>query len=553
MFSTKKNVLQTVALLKAHGIDHIVISPGSRNAPLAHCFSQDPFFRCFSIVDERSAAYFALGLIQKLGKPVAVCCTSGTAILNQAPAVAEAFYQELPLVVVSADRSPSWIGQMDGQTIPQQNVFGSMSAKSVQLPEIHTEEDLWHCNRLVNEALNACIGKNKPVHINVPISEPLFDFSELQLPKVRKIKTVSADRLSDINDFTHRWNAASKRMILLGQMPQNRELRDILENIAAKQDCLILCEHLSNAVSPAFIGNFDALLYGMTDTEAEALGPDLLITLGGHIVSKRIKKFLRKYQPSEHWSLSPNGNEADTFQCLTDLIETEPLYFFKKLECQKTNTADKTYANLWSKASARVSPPGDELPFSDIAVVGSFLKAIPGNSSLFVGNSSSVRNIQLYPMPEGTKVFCNRGTNGIEGSICTASGYAALNDGLTFLLMGDLSFFYDLNGLWNKYIGENFRIILINNGGGGIFQLLPGLDKSEALSPFIAANHHESAENWVSAAGFSYLKADNETELKKNLAEFVSPSYGKSIVLEVFTNADTNKSASDLYYKKLKK
>src|SRR5665647_1499309 len=189
MFSIKKNVLQTIALLKAHGVEYIVTSPGSRNAPLIHCFNKDPFFKCYSVVDERSAGFFAIGLINKTNKPVALCCTSGTALLNYHPAVAEAFYQELPLVIVSADRSPAWIGQMDGQTLPQAGIFGSLVLKSVQLPEVHSDEDLWHCNRLVNEALNACQGSG-PVHINIPISEPLFDFSVEALPEVRKTTVI---------------------------------------------------------------------------------------------------------------------------------------------------------------------------------------------------------------------------------------------------------------------------------------------------------------------------------------------------------------------------
>lgn len=560
MFSTKQNVLQTVALLKAHGIDHIVISPGSRNAPLTHCFNLDPFFRCFSMVDERSAGYFALGMMDKLQKPVALCCTSGSAILNYGPAVAEAFYRELPLVVVSADRTPSWIGQMDGQTIPQQGAYGSLVRKSVQLPEIHGEEDLWYCNRLINEALMACRQNGAgPVHINVPISEPLFDFSEESLPAVRRIQSFSSQRLSNTTDFSERWKAASKIIILIGQIPVNMELNTCLENLSLKWDCVVLCEHLANTTSPHFIGNFDALLTSQTD--AEALVPDLLITLGGHVVSKKIKALFRAHPPKNHWQLSSSGVCADTFQCLTDLIETDAMSFFSALETVELETVElesldsknREFATTWKKASSEVTVPDMHFDFSDITVVGSFLKALPAGASLFVGNSSSVRNIQLFPLPANTSVFCNRGTNGIEGSISTASGYAALHEGLTFLLLGDLSFFYDLSGLWNKYIKGNLRILLINNGGGGIFHLLPGLDKSVALNPFIAAQHDATAEKWVAAAGFEYLKAGNETELQQALTKFVAAESLKPIVLEVFTSSENNKSVSDLYYQQLKK
>lgn len=550
MFSSKKNVLQTVALLKAHGIDHVVLSPGSRNAPLIHCFSQDPFFTCFSIVDERSAGYFAIGLIDKIQRPVAICCTSGTALLNYEPSVAEAFYRKLPLVVVSADRSTAWIGQMDGQTLPQQGVFGSLAAKSVQIPEIQTAEDLWHCNRLINETLVECFRKNSPVHINIPISEPLFDFTEEKLPQVRKIQAFSGKELPDLSDFSSRWNNTARRIILLGQMPENKELTELLEILALRLDCVVLCEHLANASSPSFIGNFDALIYSLPEAEAVNMAPDLLITLGGHVVSKQIKKFFRNHPPKNHWYISPLGDCVDSFQCLTDLIETDPVSFFSKL--QTRDGSDKSFVRTWKKASLLIHAPGKDIPFSDIFTVGSFLHRLPERSSLFVGNSSSVRNIQLYPIPGETKVFCNRGTNGIEGSISTTSGYAALHQGLTFLMVGDLSFFYDLNGLWNKYFSGNLRILLINNGGGGIFHLLPGLDKSEALHSFVAAQHNTSAEGWVKAAGFDYLKASNAAELEKNLSALVTESSDRPIVLEVFTNPDINKSAFKSYYHSLK-
>jgi len=555
MFSTKQNVLQTVALLKAHGIDHIVISPGSRNAPLAHCFNQDPFFRCFSIVDERSAGYFAIGMMDKLQRPVALCCTSGSAILNYGPAVAEAYYRELPLVVISADRTPSWIGQMDGQTIPQQGAYGNLVRKSVQLPEIHSEEDLWYCNRLINEALIEC-NRNAagPVHINIPISEPLFNFTEEALPKVRQIQSFSGKKLANMSDFSQRWNASEKTIILVGQMPVNKALTALLENLAAKEDCVVLCEHLANSSSPHFIGNFDTLLTSVPDVDA--LIPDLLITLGGHVVSKKIKTLFRQHPPKHHWQIAPSGVCVDTFQCLTDLIETDALSFFSELEImgfKNRSSKNNEFVHCWKNASSEVQLPDKDLNFSDITVVGAFLKVLPSHSSLFVGNSSSVRNIQFFPLPDGVSVFCNRGTNGIEGSISTASGYAALHEGLTFLVVGDLSFFYDLNGLWNKYFSGNLRILLINNGGGGIFHLLPGLEQSNALNPFIAAQHDFTAEKWIYAAGFDYLKASNETELHQTLPAFVASESLKPIVLELFTSVEVNKSVSNLYYQKLKK
>ena len=554
MYSSKKNILQTVALLKAHGISHVVLSPGSRNAPLTQSFACDPFFICHSIVDERSAGYFAIGLINRLQKPVILCCTSGTALLNYGPAVAEAYYQELPLIVVSADRSPAWIGEMDGQTLPQPGAFRTLVKKSVQLPEIQNEEDLWHCNRLVNEAILACKHHGSgPVHINVPVSEPLFDFSTDMLPEVRCIKSMTASDLPDMQELISIWKSSSKRMILVGQMqPNDGQLSYLLEKMAFDGGCIVLAEHLSNIVSSTFIGNFDALISALNEKESENLAPELLITIGGHIVSKQIKKFIRNHQPANHWHISPSGNIVDTMMCLTYSIESEPAPFFEKFSDSVSHITNTDYARKWLSASKAIYSPKSELPFSDITVAGAFLERIPDNSVLFAGNSSAIRNIQLYSIPASTYVFCNRGTNGIEGSVSTACGYATESEALTFLLVGDLSFFYDLNALWNKHFPDNLRILLVNNGGGGIFHLLPDLDKAEALEEYVSAHHETTAEGWVQAAGLKYLKAETMETLHSALTLFTKPSNEKAMVLEVFTTPENNKSTSDNYYNKLK-
>lgn len=550
MFTSKQNVLQTVATLKAHGIDHVVLSPGSRNAPLIHSFCQDPFFQCYSVVDERSAGFFALGLMDKLLRPVVVCCTSGTAVMNYGPAVAEAFYRNLPLVVVSADRTPAWIGQMDGQTVPQPGIFGNLVALSVQLPEIQTDENRWHCNRLVNEALLKCLEHRLPVHINLPISEPLFDFSEPSLPEVRIIRSCPVKKQPHTDTFPEKWQKARKRLILMGQMTPRPELRAVLETLVKKKACVVLCEHLSNNVSPTFVSNFDALLSALDTHETEPFAPSLLITLGGHIVSKRLRQFLRTHPPKSHWHVSPYGFPGDTFQCLTDSVETNEATFLQTLVAENTHD---DYWETWMKASARIPEPGPDTPFSDIAVIGTLIRYLPKQAHLFTGNSSCVRNLQLHHLPSGTLVFCNRGTNGIEGTLSTACGYAAIHNGITFLVLGDLSFFYDLNALTLRHFAGNLRILLINNGGGGIFHLLPELDQSPALDAYVAARHKRSAEPWVKAAGLGYLRATNLEELEKNLSQWGSMESSTHMVLEVFTDTSANLSAHRTYYQQLKK
>ncbi|NDV79755.1 2-succinyl-5-enolpyruvyl-6-hydroxy-3-cyclohexene-1-carboxylic-acid synthase [Dysgonomonas sp. 511] len=553
-YSIKQNVLQTVALAKQYGIRHIVLSPGSRNAPLLQSFSADEAFSCHVVVDERSAAFYALGIIQCTEQPAAVCCTSGTAVLNLAPAVAEAYYQQLPLVVISADRSPEWIGQMDGQTIPQPGAFGTMSKKSVNLPEVKDSNDLWLCNRLINEALIACTQNAcGPVHINIPISEPLFDYSVEQLPEARKIHFAPVGKTVDIKPFAETWQQPGKKMIIVGQHTKSPELLRALENLAQKSDCVVLTEYLANCVSPHFVSNFDAWLYAISDEEKANFVPDLVITLGGHIVSKRLKQFLRANHPAHHWHISPSGEVADIFQSLTDLIESNHIDFLEKLYNNTAGEKEKPYKSLWMEASQGIEEPGDNTPFSDIQAVGCFLKHLPENSMLHLANSSTVRNVQLYRQDPTLSVFCNRGTNGIESSLPSAIGFAAVYEGITYLMIGDLSFFYGLNSLWNISHIKNLRILLINNGGGGIFHLLPGLGKAPSLRQYVAATHHTDARGWAEAADFRYMEASDKEGLEEALTLFVDVGMDKPVILEVKTDMEISKKAFKEYYYNLKK
>uniref|UniRef100_UPI002AA6DA04 2-succinyl-5-enolpyruvyl-6-hydroxy-3- cyclohexene-1-carboxylic-acid synthase n=1 Tax=uncultured Bacteroides sp. TaxID=162156 RepID=UPI002AA6DA04 len=334
MYSDKKNILQLAALLQAHNITKVVLCPGSRNAPIIHTLVEHPAFTCYSVTDERSAGFFALGLALHGGQPAAICCTSGTALLNIHPAVAEAFYQKVPLVVISADRPAAWIGQMDGQTLPQPSVYQSLVKKSVNLPEIHTDEDEWYCNRLINEALLELNHHGKgPVHINVPVSEPLFQFNTEALPEVRVMTRYQGLNVYDRNydELIDRLNKYNKRMIIVGQM----NLIYLFEKKYSKllyKHFAWLTEHIGNQTIPGLpVKNFDAALYAMPEEMQEKMVPELLITYGGHVVSKQLKKFLRQHPPKEHWHVSLDGEVVDLYGSLTTIIEMDPFEFLEKI------------------------------------------------------------------------------------------------------------------------------------------------------------------------------------------------------------------------------
>lgn len=553
MLSTKKNILQTVALLKSYGVKHIVLSPGSRNAPLIQTFTQDAFFDCHLIVDERNAGFYALGMIQYLCQPVAICCTSGSSLLNYAPAVSEAYYQQLPLIVISADRSPEWIGQMDGQTIPQAGVFSSIVKKSVHIPEIKSETDQWFCNRLLNEALIACTANaSGPVHINIPLSEPLFDYTAKDLPEVRKINFAPVQKSTEIKPFVEKWNSFPKRMIIVGQLFKSPKLIAILEKLAKENDCLILTEHLSNCVSASFISNFDALLSTFSAEDKMNHTPDLVLTLGGHIISKRLKHFLRENKPTAHWHITESGDAVDLYQSLTDLLKVDAETFLSDLSTNISSEKEKPFADTWRKSAERISEPTD-IPFSDLSATKAFIKALPQNAQLHLANSNSVRNAQLFTLNKSVDVYCNRGVNGIESTLPSVVGFASVCKSPVYLLIGDLSFFYGLNALWNIQHIKNLRILLINNGGGGIFHLLPGLNKSASLPEYVAAEHQTDAKAWVEASGITYLSAKNEEELNANLASFFDEKLNQSMLLEVSTDIESSNKVYLEYYNKLKK
>lgn len=557
-YSDKKNLLELVALMDAFGIHHVVLSPGSRNAPLIHTFVEHPAFQCYTIVDERSAGFFALGLAQRLRRPVAVCCTSGTALLNYSPAVAEAFYQEVPLLVLSADRPAAWIGQADGQTLPQANAYGSLVKKSVQLPGINTDEELWYCNRLINEALIALTQNGfGPAHINIPLSEPLYHFTEVALPKVRVIKVEKPTSSIDMHHFATAWERCEKRMILVGQLPPDDGLQEILARLAQQTDVVVLAEHLANLPLPEVIGHFDAVLSSLSAEEQAAFAPDLVITVGGHITSKRIKQLLRNHPPKQQWDIRPNGQVVDTYQSLTTVIPMEPSDFFHQLAAStSSDTKPQQFATIWKTHALQIEQTLqsyiDKQPFSDLKAVAAFMHGLPDHVTLQLSNSSPLRYAQLFALKPTIDVFSNRGTNGIDGVLSTAVGHAAENSKLTFLLIGDLSFFYDINGLWNRYISPRLRIVLINNGGGNLFHLIGGPKNSPALDESIAYKHSTTAKERATTLGFRYLPATTEKEYLDQLPLLWENETQQAIILEAFTQTDTNSMVFNSLYQSFK-
>jgi 2-succinyl-5-enolpyruvyl-6-hydroxy-3-cyclohexene-1-carboxylate synthase len=547
MITDKKNIQQLASLLLKKGITDIVISPGSRNAPMINTFTGIPEFNCRNIVDERSAGYFALGLALAKQNPVALVCSSGTATLNYAPGIAEAFYQNIPLIVLTADRPDYWIDQAESQCIRQDGIYQNFTKKGISLPLGESEKELWFAARQINECLNLAIsGTPAPVHINIPLEEPLHQLIEIVLPDVKEIELAEIQSKIDENELiqlAESFNNSQKILILAGQHNPNPGLENILAELVAKTGTVVLHEHLSNLSDPQFCGSIDTLMAAILDENAEEFQPDLLITFGGQFVSKALKQFLRKNKPAQHWHLSLGGEHFDTYQSLTKVIKTDAADFFEAIS-EKVQSADKTWFQQWKNKETQVNQLRNEflknVEFCDLKTFDLICKTIPENSVIHLGNSSPVRYGLIHDQVKNAMYFSNRGTAGIDGCLSTAVGFASESNKLNTIILGDLSFFYDSNALWNKYIGSNLRIIVIHNGGGNIFGMIKGPSDSPAFAEHFFATNTHKAEILAKAFGIDYFKAEDETELAIALDEFYSPKQQQVALLEVFTDADVN-------------
>lgn len=565
-YSTIPSAQTVVQHCKAKGIQNIIISPGSRNAPLIQGFTEDIYFSCFSIVDERSAAFFALGIAQHINAPVAVVCTSGSALLNYYPAIAEAFYSTIPLVVISADRPSYKIDIGDGQTIRQDDVFHRHIGYSANLrqdvvhasdqvelyaPESIPEDNLEAAQKEIqafndtelNKAFNIALQMQLPVHVNVPFEEPLYDVAEnlsvdplFVFPK-KKEKT----RISNIDDFHSVWNNSRRKMILVGVSRPNAVEQRFLNMLAEDPSVIVMTETTSNVHHPDFFPSIDSIIApieksGQKNEHFSALEPDILLTFGGLIVSKKIKAFLRQYKPKNHWHV--DGKMAfNTFFSLSHHFKMGINEFLSEFLPGSQNV-ESNYAEHWRGIKAKYEVKRnryiEQIAFSDMLVFHHITQGIPEKYQLHLANSSTVRYMQLFDQKPSISIFCNRGTSGIDGSTSTAIGAAVYNKRPTLLLTGDLSFFYDSNALWNDHIRNDFRIILVNNGGGGIFRILPGRDKGENFESFFETVHGLDAKNLCQMYGLDYEMVDSARPLENALSNFFDESEAPRL-LEVRT------------------
>lgn len=549
-----QTALDFVALAAQRHVLHFVVCPGSRSAPLTLALSRHPEITTYILADERSAAYVALGLSQALGKTVGLVCTSGTAVLNFYPAIAEAYYQGVSLLVCTADRPMEWVDQQDGQTLRQDRVFSPHCNLFFRMPEQYDNHDVRrHIHFKLNEALSVC-AKTGPVHINFPFREPLYPTVDetLKFNPVRTVEEISASPAlpkEQLNTLMNQWLAAPKKMVVAGQMNWNKDMRDAAYACRYYNSIPVLADVTSNLHGiENLIYNQDWFLGQLPDDILETLRPDLLVTVGNSLISKNLKQFIRRFPPKVHWHVKANGEVPDTFRSLTHVIRHHEAQFITKLGehgyYARFNEPETEYFLKWkeldSEAKTMVNQAANNGSWNEFAATKFVLDQVPDRSIMHVANSMPIRYANFFNGFAGDmQLFANRGTSGIDGCVSTAVGHSLATISPVYLLVGDMAFFYDQNGLWHQHLKPNLKIILLNNKGGNIFRMIDEPARQPELEEFFETVQNLNAEHVASAMKLSYYHANDMKELITVWSGFAAEQ-NRPAILEVFTDKVEN-------------
>lgn len=548
------HIAQLADILAQNNITKVVLSPGSRNAPLIIAFDHHPQLKTYVVHDERSAAFFALGLADDHQKGVAIVCTSGSAPLNYAPAIAEAYYRQIPLLVLTADRPEELIDQGDGQCIRQFDVYKNFIKNSFQITDEDSE------NSILNGIKSLLTSPKGPVHFNIPLAEPLYGVGDYESVSNYKIEWSEHNLLSDEDKIGIKniWTTTSKKLIIVGQLIPNQRLQILFDVLANDSSVAVLVENTSNLKKfTKFCHSIDRTLAVIKEDEIEDFKPDLLVSIGGAVISKKIKHFFRTNQPKHNWRVGEFLIDEDTYQSKTKSLKIKPELFFEFIN-GIDYAPESNYGNKWKSKDFLANDAHQQFiekaPYSDLKVFDYIIDTLPEGISFQMANSSVVRYCQLFNPIQSVNYFANRGVSGIDGSTSTSLGMAVANpQKLVVLVTGDVSFFYDSNALWNTYLPSNFRIILINNNGGGIFNIIKGPSQSKQNNIFVAP-HHAKAKHLCETHAVNYLYANNLVDLESITEVFYSEfDNNRPVVLEVDTTSQTNHLVLTEYFTFLSK
>mgnify|MGYP005808481727 FL=1 len=551
MYSNLKNVQLLVAMLKAKNIKNIVISPGNSHNAIVRSIEEDRTFKTFNIVDERSAAFFACGLIQQLKEPVAICCTAGTAATNYLTGVTEAFRRNLPLIVITGDKNPYYLAQQEDQMINQIDIFNTIVRSNISLPLIKDAKDEWYCQRILNEALLELNHHGTgPIHINVPIEDGMLaigkDFTSNELLKISIIERI--DRLTEKEKIKSKFEYLKGKKILL-IYGQDNDISDEkikkIEKIFANYNIAIAVDKLSNLHCNGTIELSKLSLSLKVNNKFNEILPDVVLTVAGNVAWDG-KFSLKGYSNNfEHWIVNEDGRVQDYYKNLTTIFEFNTNEFLQVMSEYNVDNSNNYYEDLKQRNSEVKIP---EFEYSNLYATQKLMNQIPKNSILNLGNSTTIRLAQYFDLDPSIQVYCNRGVNGIDGCMSTYIGQTAVTNKLSFLIIGDLTFFYDMNALWNRYVGKNVRIMLINNSGAALFHFNQGLKNFPTLNENVAAEHNAIAKGWVESLNIKYLSSKNKEEFDNNLEIFLDEKIDKPIIFEVFTKKEEDARLQHEFY-----
>lgn len=553
MYTEIRNIQILVAMLKAYNVRDIVMAPGGSDIPIIHSIETDQFFKCYSVVDERSLVYFAMGLSQQKNVPVACICTSGTAVCNFLPGMTEAFYQDVPLIAITADKNPYRLNQLETQKIDQTHIFNGVCKKSVSLPVINTAEEEWYCERLINEALVELYHHGAgPVHINIPVMGKITIYNVQTLPEVRKINYIlEGDPDDKWSNYVQKLKNTKNILIVVGQnINFDEKMIELLNKFFATYDCAISVEHLSNLKC-----NGSIITYPITDSNDKNIfskvKPDLVISMGNNVASAQIKPMIRLYaKECEHWQIDPAGRIRDMFSCLTAVFECSVKQFFEHFVKEIEKEVEHTYYNKWVSCISKIEIP--EVDFSDFWVVQKLSQKIPSGSVLHSAILDSTRLFQFFNIAPEIKAYSNVGALGIDGCLSTFLGQAAATDALAFCVLGDLSYFYDMNATGIRHVRKNVRIILLNNGGASEFHFIVGKNNISTINNYISAEHKKRAESWAESLKYDCYVVTSKKEFEDVLPILTSKS-DRPIFVEVVTDMESDADVVKAFYKNVRR
>ena len=557
MFHFRQGIKNIPEICTQLGVKNVIIAPGSRNAPLIFAFTAQHNINCLSITDERSAAYFALGMSQQSGEPIALVCTSGTAVLNFAPAIAEAYYQNIPLIVFTADRPSEMIDQADGQTLRQNNIFSNYIKAAFELPvDTEKKQDLLFSDRLVSQAIDTALSYPKgPVQINVPLREPIYvpipdTHSEPKIIRSQPQNTALSPE--SLEKLRTNWTSYKRKMIVVGVFAQNEPLNTLLQQLAKEPDLVVVAENLSNIAGENIITQAESFFSRINSLEnSHEFAPDLLITIGHSVICKQLKLFLRSHQASVQWQIESTLPYVDTYQSLTSILPGSATDILSKMPTGVTKSdytlkcrAEIEQIRILHKEFVSITE------LSDMTVMAEILRQTRPDTVLQLANSTSVRWMQLFETRADLTYYCNRGTSGIDGSLSTAAGFAYNSARNVLFVTGDVSFIYDSNGLWNNYTGKNLKIIVLNNNGGNIFRFIGDKELMKNNLHFFTTPHQVQIKLLVEAYGVDYLNCNESADLSGKIEQLLNSA--NATVLEVFTDSELNTENYKKYFQHIK-